>query len=191
MLQINLSDIKSHAKQLESAINNYEENGMTILQEVQNSEPNWHDDNSESFFALITKLKSEVRTFNEQLANIKKTYEQIEQSGKKIISFANDIFFDQTQQTNIKTAYENTIRQLTNAKTVLDGANYSFCTGTEQSLIRNAKSKLSTSIKTLETSRDKIDKLFNKLKEYESEITSLMGKIELAAISEIDYSKYL
>lgn len=190
MLKINLNEIQTHANQLEKVLSSYEENAMSIVQTIQNSEPNWHDDNSESFFNLINNLKSEIRQFNTEMANVKLTYEQIANRGKRIISFANDIFFDQTQKSEIITSYNTTLEQLKAAKNKLDSANYSFCTGGEQSLIRSAKSKLAISISNLEQSKIKVEDLFSKLTEYEKEISSLMSKIELSPLTEIDYSKY-
>ena len=190
MLKINLNEIQTHANQLEKVLSSYEENAMSIVQTIQNSEPNWHDDNSESFFNLINNLKSEIRQFNTEMANVKLTYEQIANRGKRIISFANDIFFDQTQKSEIITSYNTTLEQLKAAKNKLDSANYSFCTGGEQSLIRSAKSKLAISISNFEQSKIKVEDLFSKLTEYEKEISSLMSKIELSPLTEIDYSKY-
>lgn len=190
MLKINLNDIQTHTNQLEKVLSSYEENIMNIIQTIQNSELNWHDDNSETFFNLINNLKSEVRQFNTEMANIKLTYEQIANKGKKIISFANDIFFDQTQKSEISSAYNTTLEQLKGAKKNLDSTNYSFCTIGEQSLIRSAKSKLATSISNLEKSKAKVENLFVQLTDYEREISSLMSKIEINPITEIDYSKY-
>lgn len=190
MLKIDLNEIQTHTNQLENVLSSYEDNVMNIVQTMQNSEPNWHDDNSESFFTLINNLKSEVRQFNDEMSNVKLTYEQIASRGKKIISFANDIFFDQTQKSEIIASYNATLEQLKGAKGKLDSTNCSFCTGGEQSLIRSAKSKLATSISELSKSKAKIENLFAQLTEYEREISSLMNKIELSPLTEIDYSKY-
>lgn len=191
MLNLNVKDIKTHTEQLLKLINNYELNAMNAIQEIQNSEPNWHDDNSAEFFEKIAKMKAETRNFIDELEKVKDTYKDIVTSARRIISFANDIFFDQSKKSNIISTYNTTISTLQSARQKIDSLNTSFCTGSERANIRSASNKLKQSIKDLEISKEKINAKFTELANLESEIASVMAKLEINKLPEVDYNKFI
>lgn len=191
MLNINASNLRTYAQELEKLLSQYEENSMIIAKEMQDAETIWHDDNSEAFFQNITKQKSELKDFIKSLQKVNTTYEDIISKINKIKSNMNTIFVDESKRSSIKSSYNTAINNLYSIRNRLSSFPTYFCTYYERSMIRSEVSRLGNAAKSLETARNNIETLFSKFSALEGEITRVMSKIEISTISNIDFSEYL
>lgn len=191
MLNIDVSNLRTYAKELDKLLDKYEENAMIIAKEMQDAEMDWHDDNSTGFFEKITKQKVELKDFIASLQKVDTTYDNIIAKIDKIKSNMKTIYVDESQKSTIKTAYKTAINNLNSIKNRLSGLSTWFCTYYERNIIRTEISRMSNAARTLETASNNIESLFSKFSTLEEEIKLALSKIEISAISTIDYSEYL
>ena len=191
MLKIDVQSMKNHAEKLTKLIDEYEENAMIISREIQNADTEWHDDNTEKFFNNLEKQKSELKEFIASMNEVGKAYDKIEEKAKKIKSNIKTAFVDSKYKSNTMSVYSTAINKLWNVRNRLNSQSTYFCTYYEKNLVRNAVYKLGNAAQSLENSKRKVENLFDKFSVLETEINSLLSKIEVASITEIDYSEYL
>ena len=77
MLKIDVQSMKNHAEKLAKLVEQYEENTMILSREIQNSDTEWHDDNTETFFNKMEKQKGELKEFISNMNEVSTTYETI------------------------------------------------------------------------------------------------------------------
>ena len=191
MLKIDVQSMKNHAEKLAKLVEQYEENTMILSREIQNSDTEWHDDNTETFFNKMEKQKGELKEFISNMNEVSTTYETIVDKTQKIKKNIKTAFVDQKYKSNIMSTYSKAINNLWNVRNRLNGQSIYFCTYYEKNLVRNAVYKLGNAAQSLENSKKKIENLFEKFSILENEISSLLSKIEIMSITEIDYSEYL
>lgn len=191
MLRIDVQAMKNHAEQLANLIEKYEENAMVISREIQNADTEWHDDNTEKFFNNMEKQKGEIKEFIANMNEVSVAYDKIVEKAKKIKNNIKTAYVDSKYKSNIMSTYSRAINNLWNVRNRLNGQSIYFCTYYEKNLVRNAVYKLGNTAQSLENSKKKIENLFDKFSALETEINSLLSKIEILSITEIDYSEYL
>ena len=194
MLNINLSSINTLSEALLEEINNYEEKTLSCTQEIFNTQPNWHDQNSERFFENIPLQKLEIQSFIDDLKNINETYKNIIKEIQKvnIDEPINKLFVNQNNKATIIESYKIAINNFKNTMQKLNSFNLSFCSSTEKSLIKSEISRLNTIITKLTISKNKIEKAFDELKIAEENINTMLSKDLISALlKELHYSDIL
>ena len=194
MLNINVLKMKNHCEELSKQIDNYEENTMSICQELYNSQTNWHDDNSEKFFDKIPPQKNNIQNFIENLRDVNKNYKKIiEETNKVDVGMTiNTISVNQDKKPNIISDYDTTINSLKNTMNKLNSYNLSFCSSNEKTLIKNEVKRLNNILTKLNESKTKTSNLFDTLKNVEQNVANILinNKINFNILEE-DYTEFL
>lgn len=191
MLKINVQNMISATTELQTLIESYEENTQMISHELQNSELNWHDDNSGIFFDYIKLQKNQLTSFITDLYNTNAKYNYIIEEIKKINSNIKSIFSDQNKENGIMASYNSAIENLRNLKYRLGNLNISFCSYYEQRLIRSEINRLNNNVNALESSKRRVTEMYRKLNDLEAKIITTLSKISIKNITEIDYSQFM
>ena len=191
MLTVDVTSIRNHSKELRSLASTYEVTAMSAIQELRNLDTEWHDDNSPAFFDLIETQKKEISKLTSSLEDICDRYDNIADETVAIDGRIRRVFCDQSFQTKVKNKYNNSINKISNLINSLQGASTYFCTSGERSAINNAKNLLSKAEKKLQTSRDKVDKLFTDLSRLETMIAQILNGIDVETLKELDLSRFL
>jgi len=191
MLTINVEKLKEYREELTYLVNKYEENTMSIAQELTNTELNWHDDNSPAFFLTIANQKNKILEFLNNLKNNVTNYEKIIEEFKKIDLSIKDIFVNSKYKETILSLYNNCISSLNRIKKKFANLDYSFCTLSETNTIRNEKDRLEDLITSLTLSKEKVDKLFSQLINVENKIISIRSKMEMNRIDKLELERFI
>jgi len=191
MLEIDLKSIEENKKELIKLINQYEQTSMNIILELTNSDKNWHDDNSERFFGAVKDQKISIKKFIESIENICNRYETIVTETRNIDKTINNLFYDQNSRSVIIARYDNSISEINRLASRLRGLSTYFCIYGERSSINSEASRIDSIAKQLKSSRDKIEKYFNKLDALETRITGLLGGINVQPIPDLDVAEFL
>ena len=191
MLKLNVQNMINATTELQTLIESYEENTQMITHELQNSELNWHDDNSGIFFDYIKIQKSQLTEFIANLYSTKNKYDYLISEIKKINNNIRSIFSDQNKENGIIASYNSAIDELRNLRYRLGNLNTSFCSYYEQRLIRNEISRLSNNVSALESSKRRVSEMYRKLNDLEAKIITTLSKITIKNITEIDYSQFM
>ena len=191
MLTVDVTSIRNHSKELRSLASTYEVTAMSAIQELRNLDTEWHDDNSPAFFDFIETQKKEISKLTSSLEDICDRYDNIADETVAIDGRIRRVFCDQSFQTKVKNKYNNSINKISNLINSLQGASTYFCTSGERSAINNAKNLLSKAEKKLQTSRDKVDKLFTDLSRLETMIAQILNGIDVETLKELDLSRFL
>ncbi len=190
MLNINVQNMRTAIEELKNLIETYEENSMTVAYELKNTEPNWHDDNSPSFFEKIHLLKNQLSEFISDMDSVKTTYQYIIEEIRKIENGINILFSDSSKEKNIIAAYNNAINKASNAKYKINSLSIGFCSYYEQRAIRNEITRINNIQRDLERSKNNVINMFRKLSDLEMKINASFAKLKMDYITEIDYSQY-
>lgn len=191
MLNIDVAKIKSSAEELKRTLNNYEESVMTLAKEMQDSELDWHDDNSAEFFSKIEVQKGELKEFLKCLTKVNTTYEQIVSKIRNVKSNINTLFVNEAYKKSISTSYSTAINNLNAIANRLAGLSTYFCTYYERSIINSEINRMRTTASNLENSKKEIEKLFSNFAIVENEIKAAMSRLEVNTIGIIDFAQYL
>ena len=191
MLSLNVSSMKNNVLDLKNAINQYEKYAMNIVKELQNSELDWKDDNSSSFFAEISTQKRDVERLVAELKAVKDKYVDIVDQAHKIASDMNKIFVNQNFKTIIMSRYDYAIDSLYGVRDSLNSQYMSFCTYYERSTVYSIANEIGKAASRLKSSKEKVDRLFTKLNALENNISASLGKIEIKVLSKVDVSAYM
>ena len=194
MLNISLTSIKKISEELTGQISEYEEDLLSTCQEVFNTQPNWHDQNSNKFFDNISTQKIDIQKFILNLKLIDDSYKKIIEEITKINvdEPINVLFVNQNKKIIIMDLYNTLINSLRSTNQKLSSLNISFCKSNEKSLIKIEIQRLNKIIMELTDSKNKVEKLFDELKIAEQNIIKLLTGIEISSrVKEIDYSEFL
>lgn len=191
VLKINVQNMINATTELQTLIESYEENTQMITHELQNSELNWHDDNSGIFFDYIKLQKSQLTEFIANLYSTKNKYDYLISEIKKINNNIRSIFSDQNKENGIIASYNSAIDELRNLRYRLGNLNTYFCSYYEQRLIRNEITRLNNNVNALESSKRRVIEMYRKLNDLEAKIITTLSKITIKNITEIDYSQFM
>ena len=191
MLLIKVSDIIDHSKELRRLIEAYETTSMSILQEVRNLDTEWHDDNSESFFSLSDTQKKEVIKFVSTIEDVCNRYDSISSATIAITGNVNKVFCNTENRGIVKNKYDSALSKINSMRDALNNCNTYFCTGGERASINSARSALNRAQSKVQSSCNRVDKLFSKLGKLEGTITSTLKGIDISPIPELDVSHFM
>lgn len=191
MLKVSVTKLKEHSEKLQNLIKKYEENSQTIAKELTNSELNWHDDNSSSFFLEIKKNNSQLQIFITELANVSGKYTKVLEAINKIDFSIKSFYVNQEYKSTIIQSYNNSISKIKNIKQKLDNLHMSFCSYSERNIINNEIKRLSNCIEEIEKSKEKVDNMFIDLEKIETLIVDTLSDIEMCKLDLFEYEKYL
>ncbi len=191
MLSVNVSDIRSHSKELRRLISAYEVTSMSIVREIRNLDTEWHDDNSEVFFSLSDTQKKDIAMFIESMEDVCNRYDSIAEATEAIDSSIRRVFCNTEYRGIVKNKYDSAISKISSMRNTLANSSTYFCKWSERSSINSAKSALNRAITKLQNSSNKVDRLFDKLSKLENTITSKLSGISISNIPELDVSYFL
>lgn len=191
MLAIDVENLKENSEELNYLVDKYEENVMSIVQELTNAELSWHDNNSSLFFLDISQQKNKLQEYISNLQKNISYYDKIVEELRKIDSSIKKIFINQKYKESILSSYKSVISTLTTMKNKYNNLYYSFCTYYESNLIRNESKKINTYINDLTQSKNRVESIFNKLNTLEKEIIIVKNKITMNKIDTFEFEKYI
>ena len=191
MLTVNVTNIRDHSSELRNLIGLYETTSMNIVQEIKNLNTEWHDDNSDAFFALADTQKNEIAKLVEAIQDICDRYDTIAEETVAIDASIQRVFCDQNYQGRVKNKYDTAIEKINSLIERISGSSTYFCTGGERSAINSAKNSLIKAKNKLTESSNKVDKYFSKLTKLEATITKLLAGISVDPLKELDVSAFL
>ena len=191
MLLVNVSEMRSHSKELKRLINAYEVTSMSIVREIRNLDTDWHDDNSENFFSLSDTQKKDIAIFIESMKDICDRYDSIADETVAIDSSIKKVFCHSEYRGIVKNKYDSAISKVNSMRNTLANCSTYFCTWSEKNYISNAKSALNRAVTKLQNSCNRVEKYFDKLSKLESKITSILKGISIKQIPELDVTYFL
>lgn len=191
MLTIDIENLKEYSEELNYLVDKYEENVMSIAQELTNAELNWHDDNSSSFFLDISKQKSKLQEYIGNLQKNVSYYDKIIEQLRKIDSSIKKIVINQKYKDSILSSYSGLISILTTMQNKYNNLYYSFCTYYESNVIKSESKKINTHLNDIIQSKNKVESIFNKLNTLEKEIITIKNKITMNKIDTFEFEKYI
>ena len=179
-MNVNISNLKSEIFEYKKLIEEYEENHLNLYNEISSASFFWNDEFSKKFF--IEKNNEKLKDFNtlQELNTIKNIYDYLIQKYENI---GNEIDFNLSEKDNIINIYNEMISKLKRIKTSYSTLNISFCPY-EAKIINNQISKIKSSIKNIEESKNKISSIFNKIENIEKEVKFNISKLVIEIIKE-------
>lgn len=191
MLKVNVTSIRAYSKDLRKYIASYETTSMSLLQEIRNADTEWHDDNSEMFFALSDTQRREIAKLTASLEDVCNRYDSIADSTVAVDASIERVFCNQGFKGVIKNKYDSAISKISYLINRIDNCSTYFCTWSEKSAINNARSSLNKSLDKIQKSYNRVEKLFEKLDSLEKYITDTLKGINIDPIASLDVGQFL
>ncbi len=191
MLTIDVVKLKKDSEELSRLVDKYEENVMSIAQELTNAEFSWHDHNSSSFFLDVSKQKNKLQEYISNLQSNISCYDKVNEELRKIDSSIKKLYVDQRYKNSILAYYKSCISVLNTMKNKFNNLYYSFCTYYESNLIRTETKRIKTCLNDMVQSKNRVESMFDKLKTLENEIILLNSKMSMNRIEAFEYENYV
>ena len=177
-MEVNVGKIKSEIINLDKLIDEYENNCLSLYNELNGASFSWKSDTSNLFFDKKQREKISINDFINEIKSYRDFFGYIVQTYGLI---GEKVFYDLS---NYNEANNKLLVLINEMKEVLQKLNqYRAKTPNSIMIINNEISQISNYINSLETLKEKLSIIFKKIEEFEKEIKYRLSKINFMVLN--------
>ena len=184
IVDVDIKQIGIYISELSNLVDEYEEAQLNIFNQLKDSCNNWRDGNSLDFNDQIKDEKNSSNLFLGEIQNNQRVLSYIYNEYKTIGS---KLHFNMSKKESIVNAIENAISKANTAMNAINSidSSYSF---SALSSIRAQYEVIKSARRELQSMKDKIIALYNKVKAIEDNISSKVAALDDINITNFNYS---
>ncbi len=181
-MEIHIDKLKTTVLQLNHCIEEYEEIYMNFYHVISSSSFFWNDNRSKKFYEAMYTEKNQVKTVIDELYNLKNIYDYMIAEYEKI---GTRIQIQLSEKQNVIQLFEKYLEKIHRCIQILYSISLDAYPEVAPLLVeeKNNFIRLEQQVQTL---KDKLSQLFDKIEELENHINKEINKLQIQKISEIE-----
>ena len=189
MYKVDVIKLKNKLDELNKLLEIYQENFLNMYHqfEISNEDELWLDPHAKSFFddKLIEKTSIE-----DSYTELNEVYNLIDEIVSKYSNIGGVVEYDLTNRNQLLSKFNVYKNKLNRLLSIYNNLDYSFASYDIISSIDNQMSSLKEQIYLCDLLRERITKIIDNIKTYESDISKLIKRIFIKTIQTVEVEKY-
>ncbi|MBR1376443.1 MAG: hypothetical protein IJ565_01380 [Bacilli bacterium] len=181
MNEIKVDKLKDEVVKLNKLIDDYEDNYLNMYHEIMNSNSDWIDGNSITFFSEKDLEKQKRELGVDELKNVSNIYQYIASSYETL---ANNIKYDLDKKNTINSEINEYIKKINSIIRDYSNLSTKYVDSSIRIAINNEITKLRKTKSKAKILRNTLEEIFNNIEEIEKNVNSKISQIKIDIITQ-------